>query len=336
MIDLSQLKLAFLAGTLGQGGAERQLFYILQTLAHLGAEVRLFCLTKDEFWEERIQNLGIPVTWIGQQEYRIIRLYRLINELRRDKPIILQSQHSFTDLYVTAAARFLGIREIGAIRSDGLKDFSTSGSILGALSLRMTRLLAVNSHAACTRLLNAGITESKLHFLPNVLDTTLFTPPEHERTNQKFVVLGVGSLSKAKRFDRFLRVVAALQLLSPIPVESVIVGEGVMLNTLKNYAASLGLSNDTVRFQGVLDDVIPIYHHANVLLHTADWEGTPNVILEAMACGIPVVSTNVGDIPRIVQHGETGFLSHPHEEDLLIEYILKIINNQSLSVQMQE
>src|SRR5437868_4062131 len=66
VVDLSKQKICFLAGTLGQGGAERQLFYILRALSESGAEVRLLSLTQGEFWQEKIEALGVKVIWVGQ------------------------------------------------------------------------------------------------------------------------------------------------------------------------------------------------------------------------------------------------------------------------------
>src|SRR5262245_10008242 len=100
MFDLSRLTISFLAGTLGQGGAERQLFYSLRTLKESGAHPQLFCLTRGEFWEEPIRDLGVPIRWIGKHQSRAVRLACLIDSLRKDRPMIIQSQHFYTNIYV--------------------------------------------------------------------------------------------------------------------------------------------------------------------------------------------------------------------------------------------
>src|SRR5687768_9120307 len=105
MQNLSGLKVCFLAGALGQGGAERQLFYILETLQACGADVQVLSLTKGEFWESRIQRLGVPVIWIGQHRSRVKRLFRMLSVLRQERPMILQSQHFFCNAYAAAACR---------------------------------------------------------------------------------------------------------------------------------------------------------------------------------------------------------------------------------------
>ena len=93
-INFEALKICFLAGTLGQGGAERQLFYLLKSLRECGAQPRLLSLTEGEYWEAAIRRLGVPVTWVGQPEGRMQRAWRIINELRRHPADIIQSQQS--------------------------------------------------------------------------------------------------------------------------------------------------------------------------------------------------------------------------------------------------
>src|SRR5262249_2475156 len=141
----SQLRVCFLAGTLGQGGAEQQLFYLLKTLRGQGATVRLLSLMRGEFWEAPIAEFGVEVRWVGQSDSRLARLGRIIREARAFRPQILQSQHFYTNLYAAAAGRALGVREIGALRCDGSSEVAEHGRALGKLSLRWPRLIAANS-----------------------------------------------------------------------------------------------------------------------------------------------------------------------------------------------
>src|SRR5882672_1758861 len=145
MRDLSKLKLCFLAGTLEHGGAERQLFYILQALCREGASPRLLSLDRGEFWEKTIKALGVCVTWVGEQPARLTRLFRVLKELRKNPPDVLQSQHFFANAYVGAAARLLQMTGIGAMRNNGRSEVSESGSLGGWLNLHLPRTIAANS-----------------------------------------------------------------------------------------------------------------------------------------------------------------------------------------------
>src|SRR5262249_14410218 len=105
--ELRGLKVCFLAGTLEHGGAERQLLYMLEALCRCGAVPRVLCLDRGEFWEAAIHVLGVPLTGVGERPPRLDRLFRIVKELQKDPPDILQSQHFFANAYAGMAARLL-------------------------------------------------------------------------------------------------------------------------------------------------------------------------------------------------------------------------------------
>ena len=148
MRNLSKLKLCFLAGTLEHGGAERQLFYILQALCRAGATPRLLSMDQGQFWEDTIKALGLGVTCVGGQPSRLARLFRVLKEVRKDPPDVLQSQHFFTNAYVGLAAWLSRLSGIGAMRNDGRSEVRESGPLGGWLNLHFPRTIAANSQIA--------------------------------------------------------------------------------------------------------------------------------------------------------------------------------------------
>ncbi len=326
MRELRGLKVCFLAGTLGQGGAERQLFYMLTALKQAGAVPRVLCLTEREHWHERIEALGVLITWVGQSRFRLERLRKIVKELKRDPPDIFQSQHFFANIYVTAAVRLLGLREIGALRSDGIGELGANHGFLGQWSLKAPRIIAANSHAGIENAVSLGAARERLFFLSNVVDTSLFTPSS-VRGNGHIRLLTVGRMVPVKRFDRFVRAVATVGNRSSIPIEGVIVGDGPLRSELQCQAEQLGLEESKLHFCGTADETGPFYRDADILVLTSDREGTPNVVLEAMASGIPVVATRVGGLPALIRDGETGYLVEPNDESALANAILDLVEN---------
>ncbi|MFM8395386.1 MAG: glycosyltransferase, partial [Acidobacteriota bacterium] len=129
-------KIAFIAGTLGQGGAEKQLYHLLRALRDGGASLHLLCLTQGEFWEGPIRELGIPISWVGQSRSRLARLRHILAVLRGIAPQLVQSQHFYTNLYAALAGRLLRIPSVGAIRNDLFSELRHGGRLLGPLCLR--------------------------------------------------------------------------------------------------------------------------------------------------------------------------------------------------------
>jgi glycosyltransferase involved in cell wall biosynthesis len=328
MPDLSGLNICFIAGTLGQGGAERQLFYALKTLRQLNARVSLLSLTRDEFWENRIRACDIPVKWVGQRESRLARVLQIVSELRSDPPDLIQSQHFYTNLYAVAAARISGRREIGTLRSDTFSE-ALPHPLTGALNLRAPRKIVANSRMAIDNAISLGVPAERLYFLPTVVDSEMFRPAP--KTSDGIVkLLAVGRLSVEKRFERFISVIASIKKQSSVTVKGIVVGDGPLRENLRQLSSKTGLDHDTIEFKGEVTEMTPVYREADILVLTSEFEGTPNVILEAMASGLPVVSVKVGGVPEIVENHVTGFLIEPYDELKMADAIIRLINEPGL------
>jgi len=121
------------------------------------------------------------------------------------------------------------------------------------------------------------------------------------------VVTFVGRVVPIKRADRFLA--AALELRDS-GAQFVVVGDGEALADVRSSDAARTL-DDRVLFTGYRADVAAIYHASDVVVLTSDNEGTPVSLIEAAACGVPVVGTDVGGVRSVVQDGVTGYVVPP-------------------------
>lgn len=336
MRNLSKLNICFLAGTLEHGGAERQLFYMLRALCQHGVAVRVLSLDHGEFWEGPIQSLGVPVTWVGQHQSRLARLFRVLRELRNDPPALFQSQHFFANAYVGLAARFLGVPAIGAMRNEETAERRENGPIGGWLNLHLPRNIAANSKVAIQQAIARGVPPDHLYFLPNVVDTQRFKPAGGAAVTP-VTLLTVGRLTKQKRFDRFISVLGRLRAESNLKVRGWIVGPAQdrrLREELEAQAGQLGLLPERLTFLGGVSDMGPLYQQADICVLTSDFEGTPNVLLEAMASGLPVVATKVGGVPEIVQHGQSGLLVDRGDAEGLFTAMVELVNNSTLRMEM--
>jgi glycosyltransferase involved in cell wall biosynthesis len=336
MRNFSQLNICFLAGTLEHGGAEGQLFYMLQALCQGGAAPRVLCLDQGQFWEEPIRSLGLSVTWVGRRQSRLARLFSILRQLRMDPPDIFQSQHFFANTYVGLVSRLLHAGSIGAMRSEGKIDMLKNGPVWSQLHLRMPKLIAANSRLAMEHALAQGFPASRFHFLPNVIDTQKFKP-SLPNTKIPLKVVAVGRVTKAKRFDRFISILSLLRGRLKAPVQGLIVGpfeQPGLRQELENQAAHLGLVPEGLEFTGGVSDMNTVYQQAAVCVLTSDYEGTPNVLLEAMASGLPVVSSRVGGIPKVIQHGKTGYLFDRDDLEGFVNGLAQLLEDPGLRTEM--
>jgi glycosyltransferase involved in cell wall biosynthesis len=336
MLDVSQtmlhklkgLRVCFIAGTLGQGGAERQLFYIVKVLAEHGANPMVITLSEGETWEDPIRNLGVLVCPVGHSYGRVGRIVEISSLAYRYHAHLVQAQHFYTNIYAAIAARVAGCPSIGAVRNSGAAEMAEMNPLLAKLSLLVNNHVLCNSKAAVSNLSRLGSSLKRLSVLSNCIDLGQFPLQRRLRKRDTLRVLGVGRLAPQKRFDRFLRIVAGL-VKGKVDVQAVIVGDGPLLGELKRLRWELGLDGH-VEFVAATPEICAKYEWADVLLLTSDHEGTPNVLIEAAATGLPVVSSSVGDCGELVVDGETGFLFEPSDEEAAAKALRKLAENRDL------
>jgi D-inositol-3-phosphate glycosyltransferase len=154
--------------------------------------------------------------------------------------------------------------------------------------------------------------------VPKGVDGALFRPdgPSLRRSlrlEQTRVVITVARLVPLKNLALLLDAVAIVRN-GGMPAHLVIVGDGPEAAALKQRAAALDLSDD-VTFIGYLAqrDTPPAYRAADVFALSSDFDNSPNVVLEAMACGLPIVATDVGGVREFVAHGLGGAVVPPKD-----------------------
>ena len=318
------LKVCFLVGTLGRGGAEKQLLFMLKALRNQNINCRVLCLTKGESYEKEISSLNIPIEWVGKSKNRFSRLLNIIKNLRKEPSDILQSSHFFTNIYAGIAGKTLNILSIGAIRSDLFSEMKMHG-YLGKWQVSLPSFLITNSKIAYRRAIDKGISPNNIEFVQNVVDAD-FPIRNGDNSNKKTIrVLFVGRLDKNKCPEQFVKLASKLTNKFPdIPIKFQIAGDGILRTDLENLSEKLKLSSKKLEFLGVCNNMAEIYKQADLLISTSKREGTSNVLLEAMAFAIPVIATNVGGTPEILNEN-CGVLVEPENEKELYEASKKLI-----------
>ena len=138
--------------------------------------------------------------------------------------------------------------------------------------------------------------------------------------HDEIVVSIVGRLVPIKNHDLFINVVAKIVKTKSIPVKFLVVGDGELFEPLQNRVKELGLENFII-FTGWEKDVDEIYKISDIVALTSLNEGTPVSIIEAMAAGKPVISTDVGGVSDVIQNGENGFVVPSNDCD---DFALKL------------
>lgn len=148
------------------------------------------------------------------------------------------------------------------------------------------------------------------------------------------VLLAVGRLSKEKAHIDLVTAFARLRETSPeLKCKLLIVGDGPERGTLEASARSRSIQKEVI-FTGQVNDVQPFYAAADVFVLPSHSEGSPNVLLEAMAANLPIVATAVGGVPEIVENNESALLIPAKDPGALASAIVRVLTDQNLSARL--
>jgi glycosyltransferase involved in cell wall biosynthesis len=332
------LRVALIAGTLTQGGAEKQLVYMTRALQRSGVDVRVYALTRGEFYDAALRASGIAPVWVGRLGSPPLRIAAIAAALRDFRPHVVQATHFYVNLYVSAVASLYGAVAIGAVRNDTLFDVAANGR-WGSWLLRAPRALLVNSHAARRNAEALGVDPLAIHVLPNAISLLDFDAgaPSGERPMERpmrahpqpLTVAAAGRLVPAKRFDRFLEALALARREIP-ELGGVLIGDGPERDALRTAAEAHGLLPDGVRFLGRRDDIPALLRGATMYALTSDHEGFPNVVMEAMAAGLPVITTPAGDAGVVVEDEVTGYVVPASDVGGMAERMVRLARSPEL------
>lgn len=204
------MEVCFIAGTLGLGGAERQLVFMLRSLQNEGVRTRLLCLTRNEAFESTVKDLGIEVTWVGNSPNRLIRLFTIIKHISKRPPDILQSSHFYTNIYAGAAGKILGIPTIGAVRNDLESEIAASG-VFGRWQVKLPAKLIANSESAQNRARQLGIEARNVHYVSNVVEPRPDRYYASKAWEDKLNIVFVGRLVRQKNPELFINMASTLR-----------------------------------------------------------------------------------------------------------------------------
>jgi glycosyltransferase involved in cell wall biosynthesis len=325
-------RLLYLVGQLRLGGLERQLYYLLASLDYdiYHPAVVVWSLNYDEKYYRDIKALKIPIYGFPPGCSRLYKLQAFRALARKTSPQVIHSYSFHTNFAAYYAAWSSGALAIGSLRSDFVWTKRQGGIIKGALNARWPYSHISNSRTSANAIDGrfGFFVPRQVFVVRNGLDLNRFNC-SNETPALKNYVAAVGTLSQVKRWDRLLRVIQKLRTVGIGDVQFRIAGDGPRRPFLEKLVRDLDISQ-CVEFLGEHHDIPAFLRRAKFLVHTSESEGCPNVVMEAMACGLPVVAMEAGDIPCLIEEGKTGFVVRQGDEDALAERMRQLLNEESL------
>jgi len=332
------LRVMFMINDMTVGGAEMLSYQIIRRLDRARFAPELCCMRKLGELGERLRD-EVPVfSHLLNHKYDVRVLYRLTTLLRRRQiDAVVTVGAGDRMFWGRLAAWRAGVPVvIAAIHSTGWPDR------IGRLNRLLTPLtdafIGVAAPHGRYLVEEEGFPADRVHVIPNGVDVDRFQPCNRDLAllerlgiphDAKIVGL-VAVLRPEKDHELFLQAAASIRR-RVSNVHFVLIGEGPQREPLARLTAELGLS-EVVHFLGSRSDVPELLPLFDVFALTSKIEASPVSILEAQACGVPVVATRVGSIPDSVLDGETGLLVSPGAAEEVAAAAIRILQSPELAV----
>lgn len=316
------MRLALIITGLSTGGAEMMLLKLMERIDRSSFMPHVFSLTTLGEIGPRIQALGIPVEALGMRPGipGPLAFFRLTRRLKGLQPEVVQTFMYHADLMGGLACRMAGIRPlVWGIRNSALalQKIKWSTRVVICLCAKASRWLPARIVSCSLQARDAhvalGYAAERFQVIPNGFDLDLFAPKEESRLSVREelgLAPGTPLVGLIARFDPqknhngFIEAASLLKAICP-DVHFILAGNGVAAGNsgISHWVREAGLE-DCVHLLGLRKDIPRLMSALDVAASSSWGESFPNVLGEAMACGVPCVVTDVGDSAYIV--GDTG------------------------------
>jgi len=340
---INKKTVVYFIGEIGLGGSETQLSLLLKYINKKTIKPHIVVFNKSSYGDltNRLTGSGVVLHYIPDSirsiPKRMIFLYRLLLKI---KPQVIHSWSMHDNIYAGIIGRSLKISSIfGSVRGalHG-STFIRSTFIIKLISLIWVNKIVVNALSIKEELIAIGIPLKRIIFLPNCVEINPIKDLEKnnntvENEDKDIIICTIGNLRKNKNHLFFVKIMDNI-IKSVTNVKGWIIGQPVpdepqLENVIRKKIHSMGLE-DKIILLGFQDNTTELLKRSSIYVFTSLSEGTPNTILEAMASGLPVISSNVGGISQIITHGVNGFLFDLNDQYRFEKTIKHLLMNKRL------
>lgn len=337
-------KIAFFIPSCHGGGAERVMVTFANAFAKKGIETDLVvCSLTGPYVDEIDKRVNV----FDLKKDRVSRsLPALLRYIRENKPTAMVSCQAHANIFAVIAKLLsrekfrLAIREASTpsmARKTGNSKFPVKTRVVSFLQRRLYKyadfVIAPSKGVALDLVENKIAPESKVYVIYNPVDIEMIQERMKEPVSHPWfkesvpVILSAGRLTKPKDYPTLIKAFGIVEKRTPCKL--IILGEGEKRKELEELVKELGLEGK-VDMPGFVENPFAYMARASVFVLSSLWEGLPNVLIQAMVCGTPVVATDCPNGPReILDGGRYGVLVPPADSEKLSEAILKEIEGKN-------
>ncbi|WP_457575621.1 glycosyltransferase [Desulfomarina sp.] len=327
-------------------GAERVTAELSSALTQHGATIHVGILAVnddlEEIFKKVINSSEVTVVQFNGQGPLNIKTIFSIGQYLKQNEIDIVHCHGYKSNLYALFARFFSRTSPFLIATNHNWIGTTRREFfyqkVDAITLRFfDKIIAVSTDVK-QQMIKAGVKAQQISIIDNginVEDIAFHTPADEIRshlglTGDDFVIGNIARLTPEKNHQVLLHVLAELKELTNLKL--ILVGDGPEYEKIQTAAGSLGLKKQVI-MTGSRDDARKLYSTFDIFVLSSTTEGLPMVLLEAMAAGVPVISSDVGAVPRIIQNEKNGLLWTPENPKELSNAIRTLYTDSHLRKQ---
>lgn len=329
-----KIKVAVVLPYFGIGGAETMVSRVVSYLDLKTIDVKVFCIygtPLGNYLEKAVQDHGVCIEYIGKGKgFSFSAIVRLWNKLSKYQPDVIHT-HLSACVYCIPWSVFHGKSMLHTVHNIPERELTRIKQIPMFIMYRCGKAvpIAISKEIQKQLILHYGL-KSAPRIINNPVDVNRFSiaKKQHkgivivtagritEQKNQKFLV---EVLSELSRDDKNIRVL--------------ILGDGPKKNELNNYIEEVGMQS-VIRLTGNVDNVENYFAGSDIFALCSTYEGVPLVILEAMASGLPIISTDVGGVKDVL--GDCGILIPEGDKEEYKKALKRLIDDKALRKEFGE
>jgi L-malate glycosyltransferase len=327
-----------LGDTLSLGGTEGQFAEVACRLDRSRWDLHVACVRAEGPLRARLEGAGLQPWSLGPSSFRspglAVAILRLAAYLRRYAVRLVHCFDFYSNIVGVPAARLARTPAVIASQRDMGDLRSRADQFIHSMALALATHILVNSEAIAVRLSHTRLARQKrLGVVPNGVDLARFEPaPPPPSRGEVTTVATLANLRPEKGLVQLIEAAAIVTRKVP-RARFVIWGDGPLRTDLEARIRTLGLTG-SVELRGATREPAQVLKQCQIFVLASLSEACSNVILEAMATGLPVVGTRVGGTPDLVDDHRTGLLVSPDNASALAEAILCLIEAPAMATEM--
>ena len=322
-------KILFVIPSLGAGGAERQLLRLIKGINIPEVEIHLCALRDGGTFDKEVPKFAKRIHLVSYKNIlkSVLTIRKYIN--RNDISII----HSFlplANIYISFSILFMKKKPefIISVRSL-VRNFFRRNFFLNQFSFFFADIIVANSGTVRINIEKKySVDQEKIRLIYNGIDCSEFPKKNKLKKNKSgFTILFIGRFDKNKGISILAEIIG--KICGKGDIDFILVGKGPLKEDVIKIISDSGVS-DKVEYVSEATDVVQYFSRSDLFVLPTLLEGLSNVVMEAMAAGVPVITTDIPANKELIIDGLNGFLVPPNDSSALYEKIIFVLKNQEL------